>query len=335
MSQVWMPKPKFRIGFACLYYGDDASTFGFDLKSTTISHLKTLTYAQRNTKLINILTHNCVSLYTQIAFLANLPSCLRMLRISSGLLPYYTHPYLKKFYDRPDVKHIIESWLYLAGAYAKAANIRLSMHPGQYTVLNSTSPSTVANSIADIEMHSMIGKLLGYSRRGEFIVNIHGGSKAGGIKGFRANFRHLSKIAQQFLTVENDENSFGVEDLLRLGDLCPIVLDVHHHWCYTNGEWIKPNDPIYADVLSSWGGLRPKLHLSMAKEEYVTGLPKFSKCIELAGNKSKLRAHSDKYNDKVVDYIIKFLPYSDIMCECKWKQEGAIQIYNRIRNRGI
>jgi hypothetical protein len=45
------------------------------------------------------------------------------------------------------------------------------------------------------------------------------------------------------VTVENDEMSYGLDDLLPLADCVPIVLDLHRYRVKTAGEYIQVDDP--------------------------------------------------------------------------------------------
>ena len=43
-------------------------------------------------------------------------------------------------------------------------------------------------------------------------------------------------------TIENDENAWGLDASLELEKHVALVVDIHHHWCHSAGEYIKPND---------------------------------------------------------------------------------------------
>ena len=57
-----------------------------------------------------------------------------MYRMATALAPYASHPDLPQFRDQP-ARHAKR--LAQVGARARELGIRLSTHPGQYTVLNS------------------------------------------------------------------------------------------------------------------------------------------------------------------------------------------------------
>src|SRR3954454_21676374 len=59
---------------------------------------------------------------------------IRFYRMATALAPYASHPRLAQFRDQP-ARHA--GRLTEVGARARSLGIRLSTHPGQYTVLNS------------------------------------------------------------------------------------------------------------------------------------------------------------------------------------------------------
>jgi UV DNA damage endonuclease len=78
----------------------------------------------------------------------------------------------------------------------------------------------------------------------------------------------LSPEARNTITIENEENSWGLDDCLSIADVVPIVLDVHHHWVKT-GEYISTTDERIARVVDSWRGVRPTLHDSVSREDWL------------------------------------------------------------------
>src|SRR5215217_9379552 len=138
-------------------------------------------------------------------------------------------------------------------------------------------------------------------------------ARAPGIEGFRVNFARLSGMARNLMTVENDEVSYGLDDLLPLGDTLPIVLDIYHHWIASRGEYIQPSDPRIARVIASWRGVRPVSHISEPREELlpdhdIFALPDFA-ALTASGIKARdLRAHSDlMWNEALNDLVAEHL----------------------------
>ena len=223
------------------------------------------------------------------------------------------------------------SYAFDRGAYsrffdlAKKNDIRLSFHPGQYTVLASDNPSVVERSIEDVEYHAMCAKSLGYGETfQDFKINIHMNGKKG-FAGFKNTFLKLSPEARLMLTVENDEISCSVDDVLQAKSLCPIVLDIHHHWVKEN-KFIQPDDDRIKLIRESWRGVKPVLHYSISQEGLIPeyGFPDQD---TLSLPKSTLRAHSNYYfNDTLNDWALSFDDF-DIMCEVKMKNLAREKLY--------
>ena len=131
--------------------------------------------------------------------------------MTSGRVPVQTVPEATEFQDG-FIGLLIEK-LKIAGKVAIENEIRLSMHPGQYTVLGSRDKEVVKKSIDDIEYHCLIGKGMGIPEE-DFSVNIqlqglYGGKHIDGIKQFASNFQYLSDYAQKDISSENEDNHKG------------------------------------------------------------------------------------------------------------------------------
>jgi len=189
----------------------------------------------------------------------------------------------------------------------------------------------VDRALEDVEYHTLCAVLMGYGRQfQDFKINIHMNGKRG-IEGFRAAFMRLSPEARNMLTVENDEISCSLDDVLQARALCPVVLDIHHHWVKEN-QFIQASDERVALILESWRGVRPVLHYSIAQEGLIpeSGFPDQE---QLAASKPKLRAHSDYYfNQTLNDWALSFDRF-DIMCEVKMKNLARDRLYDYAQTR--
>src|SRR5690349_15596514 len=120
--------------------------------------------------------HLSVSLDRLEAILGYLEdNAIGMYRMATGLAPYASHPDLPQFRDQP---RQCAARLAEIGARARAAGIRLSTHPGQYTVLNSTEEHVAAAARAELEVQAEL--LDGMGLGPEAVVVLHVGGMAGG-----------------------------------------------------------------------------------------------------------------------------------------------------------
>jgi UV DNA damage repair endonuclease len=218
--------------------------------------------------------------------------------------------------------------------------VRLSFHPGQFCVLASEHPGIVERSIAEFEYHADMARWMGYGRSfQDFKINVHISGKRGPA-GFRETYSKLSPEARNCITIENEENSWGLNDCLTIADIVPIVLDVHHNWI-REGEYIQPNSDSVKRVVDSWRGVRPALHYSVSREDILVdhcnqSFPDYKVLLESGHKKQKLRAHSDFYwNQATTDWALTFWDQFDIQCESKGKNLASEQVYNRAVELGL
>jgi UV DNA damage repair endonuclease len=169
-------------------------------------------------------------------------------------------------------------------------------------------------------------------------INIHGGARVVGVDGFREGLKRLSNVARNLITVENDEISYGLDDLLPLGDALPIVLDLHHHWIHSQGEYVEPDDHRVRRIIESWRGVRPVSHVSVSREELledcdIDARPSFRVLVDAGIRPRDLRAHSDlMWNEAINDLVAGHLAWSDFEVEAKLKNiasEGLAQHVER------
>ena len=332
-----------RIGFACKYMHPDQTQKKkvleeiqrpLNTKSTTVQWLNRQTRDVAEQRLWDIMVHNIQAYYNLIEYVGSLPNELRMVRLGSDVLPVYTQSDWRYYWQLPSVVSYCEKHFARVGALAKELDVRLSMHPGQFTVLASDNPDIVERSIEEFEYHVNCIRWMGYGQSfQDFKCNVHISGRQGpaGIK--HAVDKRLSPEARNTITIENDENKWGIDASLELVDTCALVLDIHHHWC-REGEYIRPTDDRYQRMIDSWRGVRPVIHYSYSRDTALpegfthNTLPNMQELLEAGHKKAKLRAHSDYYPNQLVnDWALSFLPYADIMCESKCKNLASIDLY--------
>jgi UV DNA damage endonuclease len=186
---------------------------------------------------------------------------IRFYRMATALAPYASHPELPRFRDAP--ARCAER-LAQVGARARALGIRLSTHPGQYTVLNSIDDAVQRAAVEELEVQA---ELLGGMGLGpEAVVVLHVGGAAGGPERLEAGFAQLSDAARARLVIENDDRTYGLADVVGLAERLgrPVVFDVHHHHCH-DPEGI-PDRKALELALATWPpGVTPKVHYSSPK----------------------------------------------------------------------
>ena len=337
--------PMKRIGFACKWIDtpdqvdgigpkDDAKKY--NTGTTTVAWLNRQSRDQAEQKLWDLMVGNIESTRKLVERVSTLDPALRMVRISSDILPAYTHESFSDYWRKPDIISYAETHFKRVGDIARANGVRLSMHPGQFTVLASDNPGIVERSIAEFEYHADMARYMGYGKSfQDFKINVHISGKQGP-EGIRRAYTKLSPEARNCITLENEENSWGLNDCLTLSDIIPTVLDVHHHWI-REGEYLNSNEDRVKKVVDSWRGVRPTMHYSVSREDYLVGhdaniMPDYKSLLESGHKKQKLRAHSDFYwNKEVNNWAISFASQFDIMCESKGKNLASMALYNQMK----
>jgi len=335
-----------KIGFACKWIDYPNQVNGikatddckkYNTGGTTIAWLNKQHKTIAEEKLLEITKQNIEAVRLLVEKVGSLDEHLRMVRLSSDILPAYTHPDWLYFYRLPTVRQYIEKAFARVGEIARASGTRLSFHPGQFTVLASDNPDIVTRSIEEFEYHADMARYMGYGKTfQDFKINVHISGKQGPA-GIRAAYAKLSPEARNCITIENEENSWGLDDCLSLSDLLPIVLDIHHHWI-REGEYIRPDSSRVSQVVDSWRGIRPTLHYSVSREEYFVNhpidvVPEMTMLLESGHKKQKLRAHSDFYwNKNVNTWALGFTDKFDIMCESKGKNLASFALYEQYKN---
>jgi len=338
-----------RIGFACKWIDradqvngikpkDDAKQY--NTGSTTVRWLNNQTKEVAEQKLWDLMVQNTTSTLKLVYRVSELEPHLRMVRLSSDILPVYTQADWAYFWQKPDVRAYCEQAFGEIGAVARERDVRLSFHPGQFTVLASENPNVVERSIEEFEYHCDMIRWMGYGKTfQDFKCNVHISGKQGPA-GIKRIMSRLSPEARNTITIENDEVSWGLDASLELVDTCALVLDIHHHFIKT-GEYIEPTDDRFKRVQDSWRGVRPVIHYSVSREELLgehdtNTLPDMNILLESGHKKQKLRAHSDFYwNSAVTDWALTFLDHADIMCESKAKNLASFQVADRAREIGL
>ena len=334
-----------RIGYCCTYVsptGDEAAARLLNMRGPTIASLARPGGSETAARLEAVIAENLDTLDRQVAAVAALPPLERLFRIQSNFLIGWGHPALGEAWT-PSLRALVAARLARAGQAARDGDVRLSMHPAQHAILATLNRSALDNALRDIEEHQEIFAMLGYSgwHPHGASINIHGGSRAAGLDGLRVGLARVSSAARDLLTIENDEISFGLDDLLPVADEVALVVDFHHHWIFTRGEWLAPDDPRIGAIRDSWRGVRPLAHMSVSRENVVVGhdegvLPDFA-ALEAAGHKaSKLRGHSDRmWNRAANDFVAGHLAWCDVEVEAKAKNLASRDLADHVRAAGL
>jgi UV DNA damage repair endonuclease len=338
-----------RIGFCCKFQTDDkALAKSMNQSSTTLTALRKMSRNAAYEKLVDLVRHNIVTLRKQLAWISAQPEEMRLFRITSDFLPAYTVVDFDWVYAELDMQNLIDEGLSGVRHIADANRIRLCTHPGQFTTLCSQKPDVVENSIDDLNYHAYIAESMGYGdtwHSNGFAINIHANNNLDpGLVQLKDTIANkLSPTLRNLLTIENDEFGCSVDEMISsdLHKHVALVLDIHHHWVESGGQYIEPSDSRIEFFKESWRGNRPLGHFSTSSEELLKGacsstLPDFISLNAEGFKPSKLRAHSyGCWNSASNDWALSHLAWTDLEVEAKGKQVASRQLYERARQTGV
>lgn len=218
-----------RIGYA-------SQTVGIPGVKFKTTRLKNIT----DEKLIELIHSNLHSL--DLIFDYNIENNIQMFRISSDIIPFGSHEANKlKWWE------LFQEELVALGKKAQDNDIRLSMHPGQYTVLNSPNIDVVHRAAADLLYHTRFLDAMVLDESHKIILHVGGvyGEKKSAMERFIENYKQLDERIHKRLIIENDDRQYTISEVLEISEKAniPVVFDNLHHASnpaheLSEAEWI-------------------------------------------------------------------------------------------------
>lgn len=298
-----------RFGYVAIAFGIKD---GSPNKTVTIKKLSKLEQAEAKLDLLRkVLRQNLET--TRRILLYNRAHQIRLYRLSSKLVPLATHP-------------ATTGWDYISefsqefaelGKLAREINCRLTAHPDHFTILNSPQPEILATSLRTLDYHDALFRALGYLPEPQFVLHAGGvyKNKKQSLDRFCRQFSALPTRIKQRIMIENDDKAYSANDVLALCKKvgAPMLLDVHHHYCLNHAEKLSK---LWPDIVSTWGGFLPKIHISSPKSE------------------KDPRSHADIIN---VQNLLPFLKAAskldrdfDVMVEAKGKDRALFALMDEL-----
>jgi len=265
-------------------------------------------------KIIETVSHNLHCLKETLLF--NIENNILFFRLSSDAIPFASHDNFDfnwQEYFKRDFEEI--------GAIIAANKIRISAHPGQFTVLNSPDNKVVKKAIKELQYHLDFFKAFNLDKKAKIQIHVGGvyGDKPASIKRFIENYKNLSEEIKNHLVIENDDVSYSLKDCIEINKETgiPVVFDVFHHLILNNGETIKD---ALETAQSTW---KEKDGLMMV--DYSSQKPE-----ERAGTHCD---HIDMTDFMVFLEIIREIDFEcDVMLEIKDKEISAVKALRALKN---
>ncbi|SDQ47247.1 UV DNA damage repair endonuclease UvsE [Carnobacterium viridans] len=238
------------IGYACLTVGVPNTGFKTCRKANATEE-----------KLKELIDFNLTSLERLIDY--NIKSNIKLFRISSDIIPFGSSPvntlaWWELF--KPQFEKI--------GSKIKSSGMRVSMHPGQYTVLNSPDKDVVSRAVEDLNYHTRFLDSLGVGSAHKIILHIGGvyQEKEKAMERFVENYQTLlSDAVKKRLVIENDDRSYTVSEVLTISQVtgAPVIYDNLHNAINTSD--VTKDDAYWIELTrKTWKSEdgRQKIHYS-------------------------------------------------------------------------
>ncbi|MFC4321863.1 UV DNA damage repair endonuclease UvsE [Litchfieldia salsa] len=277
-------------------------------KTLTFTRWKSLDQDERKRKLLEVTGTNLRNTLRMLYY--NIAHEIELYRMSSSIVPLATHPEILWDFRSPFKKELNE-----IGELVKKHNLRVSLHPNQFTLFTSDKEHITANAVLDMQYHYDLFEGMGIADR--TVINIHVGGAYGdkglAVSRFYENIKRLPSHVKERMTLENDDKTYTAEETLEVcqNERIPMVFDYHHHVANLSERNLSE---LLVDIHHTWDHLEilPKVHLSSPKTE------------------KEFRSHADFVDP---DFIRPFLDVSreigqdfDVMIEAKQKDKALHQL---------
>ena len=281
--------------------------------NTQLSNIKLASLTEE--KLCNNIRNNLIALDNILDY--NIFLNIKLFRISSDVIPFASHPA-----NKIDWIDEFNPQLINLGEKIINSQMRVSMHPGQYTVLNSNSSEVRSKAVADLNYHCAFLDCLGVDNSNKIILHVGGvyNNKIESINRFVNQFQDLDPKVQKRIVIENDDNRFNVADVLYISSHidAPVVFDSFHHFLNPPGDHHSQNYWI-SKCQETWQTKdgKQKIHYSQFNAEKRRG------------------SHSDTIKaQEFLAFYHSLKNYDiDIMLEVKDKNLSAVKCINLICNK--
>ncbi|WP_455278528.1 UV DNA damage repair endonuclease UvsE [[Eubacterium] cellulosolvens] len=283
-----------RIGYPCI-------NLSLNCKGNRTFRLKS--YSEE--RLIETVGNNLNCLDKILRF--NLRHNILFFRITSDLIPFASHPICQFNWQNHFKKKFQE-----IGDFINKNNIRISMHPDQFTLINPLDLKIFERSVKEIYYHNEVMDLMSLGSSAKIQIHVGGvyGNKENSILRFIKRYDELNEKLKRRLVIENDERLYTVEDCLKINEKTgiPVLFDIFHHLLNNHNETIKQ---VLISVSQTWKNEDdiPMLDYSTQYEKTKQG--KHANTLDLKNFKKLLK------ETKSFDF--------DIMLEIKDKEKSALK----------
>jgi UV DNA damage endonuclease len=237
----------------------------------------------------------------------NVKNNLLFFRITSDLVPFASHPICRFNWQKHFEKEFSE-----IGENVKTHNVRISMHPDQFTVINSPDDKVFENSCKELAYHTSVLDMMGLDVSEKIQIHVGGvyKDKEKSMRRFVERFDNLEETLARRLVIENDDRLYSLKDCLRISERAtiPVLFDVFHHEINSSGETLKEAFTLFTRTWNKKDGI-PMVDYSSPSN---CGTP---------------RKHAESIDLRHFELFLKeTMPFDfDVMLEIKDKEKSAMK----------
>lgn len=246
----------------------------------------------------------------------NLKECILFFRIGSGLVPFASHPVCTAPWEETFAKTLQE-----IGRFVREHEMRISMHPDQFVVINAKDPGIIERSVAELRYHAALLDAIHLDETAKIQIHVGGvyGDPESAMKRFYTEYSRLDESILRRLVVENDDSRYTLADCLRIHEEIgiPVLFDVFHH-----------------TVNPSGAGVAEAVELAGATWQPRDGTPMIDYSTPMPGGRKGRHAESLD-NADFERFLTETAPSDmDIMLEIKDKEKSALAAVGIARRDG-
>ena len=289
-----------KIGYPCI-------NSSLDCKSGRTFRLQS--YSEEN--MIAIIKNNLDCLLKILEF--NLENNILFFRITSDLVPFASHPVCTF-----DWQNYFKDTFITIGNFVIKNKLRISMHPDQFTLINSIKDEIFERSVSELDYHTQVLDLMRLDHSAKIQIHVGGvyGNKEESIERFIKRFHTLDTQIKKRLVIENDDRHYTLTDCMKIHEETdiPVLFDGFHHELNNSGQNLKQAFNMFT---KTW------------KEE--DSIPMVDYSSQAYGErKGKHTGTIDE--EKFKEFIIATKGFDfDIMLEIKDKEKSAIKALEIIK----
>lgn len=228
-------------------------------------------------------------------------------RITSDLIPFASHPVCDMDWQRHFRKAFSE-----IGVIIRSKGMRISMHPDQFTLINTPGRDIFERSVAELTYHCEVLDLLELDGSAKMQIHVGGvyKNRPESIRRFIDRFHELDPAIVRRLVIENDDRSYTVDECLSIHHETgiPVLFDVFHHSLLNSG---RPWPNLLEACAKTWAA--------------SDGIPMMDYSSQEKGKRAGSHAQTLDRND-FERFLCHSRPYDfDLMLEIKDKEKSALR----------